>query len=124
MDAVHEHEVDIYDPVDTFLTNRSLQLNINQLHSLNTDAYEMAYRTPYIDLFGDTNGLMCNGMRPDQLAIWLVDERDKCCKQIIRHFKNMKIRNVTVNTIKTISSNPDIKNRDATKIIKQLKSAI
>lgn len=91
---------------------RGIFLYIMQLHSLNTDAYDMGCRTSYLDEMG----MQFNGMRTEQLAIWIIDEREKCisrilylldqldlkiyCRQDLAQFYD--IRNVSEDDINTI----------------------
>jgi len=106
------------DDMEEVFYRRSLKNYINKLQELNTDAYDMACRTPYIDEMG----MFMNGMRTDELALWLIDKREESVKVIKGIISNLEIPPLTANEIKTIAADPFMTGSDARKILKQINS--
>jgi len=106
----------MFDEMEKRLYMRSLEKYIKELHDLNTDAYDMACRTPYIDEMG----MFMNGMRTDQLALWLIDKREECVRVIRKIIFNLEMSPLTVNEIKTIADDPFMTRQDTRNILKQI----
>ncbi|GGF24210.1 hypothetical protein GCM10010954_23870 [Halobacillus andaensis] len=60
------------------IIERKIGFNLLQLHYLNTGSYERGIRSQYID----DEGIQYNGMRTDQLAIWIIEGKEACIENV------------------------------------------